>query len=64
MGPCPVESRLTRRQGLLDKPCFTLRLDNQPKADVLEDREGEVSAGDTQPGDGPFSLPSSSSLRT
>ena len=44
--------------------CLTLRLDNQPKADVLEDHEVEVSEEDTQPGDPAFSLLSSSSQHT
>lgn len=37
---------------LLDKPCLTLRLDDQPKADVSEDQEVEVSDGDTRAVDG------------
>ena len=50
--PCPAGSRVARPQGLLDKPCFTLRLDDQPKADVSEDHEVEVSDGDTRAVDG------------
>uniref|UniRef100_A0A8C4PLU5 non-specific serine/threonine protein kinase n=1 Tax=Equus asinus asinus TaxID=83772 RepID=A0A8C4PLU5_EQUAS len=34
--------RVAYPQGLHDKPCFTLRLDDQPKADVLEDHEVEA----------------------
>lgn len=41
--PCPAESRIAHAQGLLDKSCFTRRLDDQPKADVLGDQEVEVS---------------------
>ena len=37
---------------LLDKLCFPLRLDDQPKADVSEDQEVEVSDGDTRAVDG------------
>ena len=45
--PCPAGSQVAQPRGLLDKPCFTLRLDDQPKADVSEDHEVEVSDGDT-----------------
>ena len=37
---------------LLDKLCFPLRLDDQPKADVSEDQEVEVSDGDMRAVDG------------
>lgn len=50
--PGPAESGVAHPQGLLNKPSFTCRLDDQPKADVLEDHEVEVSQ------DSAFSLPS------
>lgn len=43
---------MARPRGLLDKRCFTLRLENPPKADASEDHEVEVSDGDTQAVDG------------
>lgn len=44
--------------------CLTLRHDNQPKADVSEGHEVEVSEEDTQHGDPAFSLLSSSAQHT
>lgn len=43
---------MARPRGLLDKRCFTLRLENPPRADVSEDREVEVSDGDMPAVDG------------
>ena len=48
----PSQSRVAWPRDLLDKPCLTLRLDDQPKADVSEDQEVEVSDGDTRAVDG------------
>lgn len=59
--PLPGREQSGLPSGFSLTNCLTLRLDNQPKADVLEDHEAEVSEGDMQPGDPAFSLLSTAS---